>query len=292
MAPKPENPRISRQEATLLRLIHNQPGVVRSQLCRRLDVSQASLTQILRRLFSNGVLQEAGKAESLGGRRASTLALSPTFLAVQIEDNLLIGADLSLLDPIAQAPAEILEPENLSIAEAMAATRVTTQSPEIFVSISSKVSAAVRKNDSTLPLKGLKKQYPEATHFNKNKFDSEFAQMFIENNIPLDFENAKTFENKKLLSRIDKNSNLIGTITSNLVNLFDAMSANVFVDKESVLYDENRIKNVIHMNASNSLRSSFVLTVQSLQKSDVIQGIAHFSIDKHLKSIENLSSSN
>jgi len=99
----------------VLNLLREQGPLSRTELSHRTGLAPSVLTRLIRELLSEGVVMEAGKAESNGGRRPTLLALNPSYasaIGLKVERTRLLGARVDLAGRI-RARGAVPFPERL-----------------------------------------------------------------------------------------------------------------------------------------------------------------------------------
>ena len=115
-APKGDQNLLRRHNRGLvLNLLREQGPLSRTELSHRTGLAPSVLTRLIRELLSEGVVMEAGKAESNGGRRPTLLALNPSYasaIGLKVERTRLLGARVDLAGRI-RARGAVPFPERL-----------------------------------------------------------------------------------------------------------------------------------------------------------------------------------
>ena len=115
-APKGDQNLLRRHNRGLvLNLLREQGPLSRTELSHRTGLAPSVLTRLIRELLSEGVVMEAGKAESNGGRRPTLLALNPSYahaIGLKVERTRLLGARVDLAGRI-RAREAVPFPERL-----------------------------------------------------------------------------------------------------------------------------------------------------------------------------------
>jgi len=99
-APKGDQNLLRRHNRGLvLNLLREHGPLSRTELSQYTGLAPSVLTRLIRELISEGVVVEAGKAESNGGRRPTLLALNPGYasaIGLKVERTRLLGARVDL----------------------------------------------------------------------------------------------------------------------------------------------------------------------------------------------------
>ncbi len=99
-APKGDQNLLRRHNRGLvLNLLREHGPLSRTELSHRTGLAPSVLTRLIRELLSEGVVMEAGKAESNGGRRPTLLALNSSYahaIGLKVERTRLLGARVDL----------------------------------------------------------------------------------------------------------------------------------------------------------------------------------------------------
>ena len=115
-APKGDQNLLRRHNRGLvLNLLREQGPLSRTELSHRTGLAPSVLTRLIRELLSEGVVMEAGKAESNGGRRPTLVALNPSYasaIGLKVERTRLLGARVNLAGRI-RARGAVPFPERL-----------------------------------------------------------------------------------------------------------------------------------------------------------------------------------
>lgn len=103
-APKGDQNLLRRHNRGLvLNLLREQGPLSRTELSHRTGLAPSVLTRLIRDLMAEGVVEEAGKAESNGGRRATLLEINPDYahvIGLKVERARILGARVNLAGEI------------------------------------------------------------------------------------------------------------------------------------------------------------------------------------------------
>lgn len=299
---------LSPEEARLVRIVLDKPGIVRADLADILDLSQASLAGIIKRLFENGVLEEAGKASSQGGRRASQLAISPQLALIHLKGTVELEAvslafDASLIATSEKHETllgEISQESQRAWAEAVAETIPNSIGPALILDVSNGITGFFRSQSGSVIIH----EWPESAFTGEFQLDSiTAAKNLIEPAIQNQID-SKLSPGEKVgiaadmgcpnsMEFRDTFSERFGEIAADFAQMLRPVVL-VFTTSPiwTTVFDWSRTKNSFQKNTRFDIAQNIALERFEIGTVERFRGLARIALREHLLKLENLNDSN
>ena len=274
--------------------------MVRADLASSLGISQASLANLLKRLFAESILIESGKASSQGGRRASTLALHTDLIRIEAriywdegsyKEN--YGGDIEPIDSDTETVLGQIVAESRTGAQTVAAFWVPKFDTEVFLDFLDDFSGVVRRNSVEIPI--FQPPFPVTKiAFTPKGFvylcdhiENEVWKICEEYNYPKNVMSALDIGSPLLLKEVDKLSEEIGKMLSVVAETYKPQRiVCTFGAGMLSIIDKERVKKVFSFETDFSIQQDVEFHIEEMWPAHRMEGLAHIALREFLLKIE------